>query len=194
MRATSAAVAAWSRSAARAQQVHVRVQRQRQRDDRAGERADLREPGVAAELVAPPRLDRAGDAEHRGGDEAEDVARHRERQHERPADSTPPAGEPVGADEPRQARRRAPPRRSPRRPSARRRDDLVGQPGLPLLAPDRACSGAARSWPAWRSGSIASTATTTGAATQPRPAEAPQLPAIAASRSSRCPWRAPRRR
>ena len=39
------------------QQVHVRVQRQRERDDRAGHRADLREPGVAPELVAPPRLD-----------------------------------------------------------------------------------------------------------------------------------------
>ena len=69
------------------QQVHVRVQRQRQRDDGAGHRADVGEPGVAAELVAPPRLHRPGDAEHRGGDEAEDVAGHGEREDQGPADA-----------------------------------------------------------------------------------------------------------
>ena len=100
------------------QQVHVRVQRQGERDDGAGHRADLGEPGVAAELVAPPRLDRAGDAEHRGRDEAEDVARHGQRQHERPAEHAPP-GEAVGADQPGQPDAEHDRARRPRRRSAR---------------------------------------------------------------------------
>ena len=135
----------------------------------AGHRADLGEPGVAAELVAPPRLHRPGDAEHGRRDEAEDVARHRQRQHERPA--TARAGRGSGG------RRRATPAR--RRATIEHdddadrqhdgRDDLVGQAGLPLLAPDRRCSGAGCSSPAWRSARSPAAATTTGAS-RPTPA------------------------
>ena len=65
VRATSCAHGRLVAQRGASHQVHVRIERERQREDRERHRPDLGEPRVAAELVAPPRLDRAGDAEHR---------------------------------------------------------------------------------------------------------------------------------
>ena len=79
------------------QQVHVRVQHEREHADRAERRADARQ--VEAER-----------------EEREHVARHRERQHERPLDPAPP-GELEERDERRERRCRAGACRRPRRRS-----------------------------------------------------------------------------
>ena len=116
------------------EQVHIRVQRQGQGENGARHRAHLGEPRITAQLVPPPHLDRAGHPEHRRGDEAENVTRHGEWQHQRPAQHAA-SGEVVGADQPGQSHPQ--PDRDHEHPDRQheRGDHLVRQPGLPLLAP-----------------------------------------------------------
>jgi hypothetical protein len=68
------------------QEVHVGVQDEGERDDRTGQRFDIREPGVASEPFAPLILQISRAAQCGDREVAEDVARHRERQDEQPAE------------------------------------------------------------------------------------------------------------
>ena len=85
------------------EQVDVGVEHERQHDRRPAEGADLGKPVVAgggpAERFAKRGLDRTRVLELVGDDEGEDVARHRERQQERPGEDPPP-GKAVHGHEP----------------------------------------------------------------------------------------------
>ena len=116
------------------EQKHVRIQDEAERDDRAAERFDVGEPGVAPEPFAPLVLDRTGATSRRDGQVTEDVAGHRQRQDQQPAERLRP-GKSVGGHQPRQP--------DPEHGAAdrdadeqqRRRPDLTGESGPPLLAP-----------------------------------------------------------
>ena len=88
------------------EQIDVGIKHERQHDHRPAERSDLGEPVVAgggpAERLAEGGLDRTRIFELIGDHEGEDVARHRERQQERPGEDPAPR-EAVHGDEPRGA-------------------------------------------------------------------------------------------
>jgi hypothetical protein len=74
------------------QQIHVGIQHQRQHDDGAAQRADLRKPVVTvgpAEQLAQPGLHRTGEIQHAGVGVGDDVGRHGHGQQQRPFEHAP---------------------------------------------------------------------------------------------------------
>ena len=182
--------------------VDVRVEHERQHDDRADRRAHLRELEAVAEHRAQRPLQRARLVVLAEQHEHEHVGRHRQRQHERPVEPAP-AREVVERDErgqraaeqpasPRRRRARAPgSRAAPRRAASRRSRRTPPARGrttaaAPRAAPRRRARRPRRRRPSRAGAAARASRRAAGAATSTRPsASARSRPAAARRRARR---------